>query len=168
MHLYIGKQLCSVHSPTGGREACRGFSHFGFMMFSLIRQEGTGGVAVTTTWLTVLTSANRGNRWKGTRGFASGEAWVLPSVGRASGGRTPWHMLPRRQQEGRRRIDKHMEKWLNGDEVIPLRNSNLQKIERNKKNEMNLVFKCNFPAATLFVSFCFHQEQKQASWHFKY
>ena len=45
----------------------------------------------------VLTSVNRGSRWKGRRGLASGEAWVLPSMGRASGGRTPWHTLPRRQ-----------------------------------------------------------------------
>lgn len=50
--------------------------------------------------LTVLTSVNRGSRWKGSRGFASGEAWVLPGVGRASCGTTLWHVLPRRQHGG--------------------------------------------------------------------
>lgn len=43
---------------------------------------------------------NPGSRWKGRRGFASGEVWVLPNVGRDSGVRTLWHTLPRRQHSG--------------------------------------------------------------------
>lgn len=53
--------------------------------------KSSGVVSVTTTRVTALTSARNG------RSCTSREAWVLPGEGRVSRGRTPWHMLPRRQ-----------------------------------------------------------------------
>lgn len=54
-------------------------------------------MAAGMTDVTVLTSVKPGNRWKGRRALGSGEAWVLPSVGRARGGAGLWHTLPERR-----------------------------------------------------------------------